>query len=257
MLKKVVIAALVVLAASSAAFAQAPKVEVSALFGYSLADGVSGDPFLAGNGQVYDRVDPKDSMNFTLSGGFFVGPNAEVGFMWRRQPTTLEVSGTTTTELGDINIDGYHGYFAYNFGDAEAKVRPYVLAGLGATHYGGTTLHEGGRRDRDGRQQHSVLHHLGRRREDLPGAEGRLPGGHPVDAHLHQVGRRGLVVRSVVGLLRDRRRPVLEPVRVRRRRHVPLLASRRAGVPPRPMTRRIGRRRRYSSRPAVTLPGLR
>ena len=140
MFKKALVFAVIVLAASSAAWAQAPKVEVSALFGYSLADGVSGDPFRAGNGQTYDRVDPKDSMNFTLSGGFFVGPNAEVGFMWRRSPSTLEISGTTTTELGDINIDGYHGFFAYNFGDSEAKVRPYVLGGLGATHYGSTSF---------------------------------------------------------------------------------------------------------------------
>jgi opacity protein-like surface antigen len=140
MFKKALIVAVLVLAASSAAWAQAPKVEVSALFGYSFADGVSGDPVRALNGQTYDRVDPKDSMNFTLSGGFFVGPNAEVGFMWRRSPTTLQVSGTTTSDLGDINIDGYHGFFAYNFGESEAKVRPYILAGLGATHYGGTTF---------------------------------------------------------------------------------------------------------------------
>jgi hypothetical protein len=139
MIKKALILVVLMLAASSAAWAQ-PKVEVSALFGYTFADGVSGDAFRAGNGQTYDRVDPTDSMNFTLSAGFFVGPNAEVGFMWRRQPTTLQISGTTTTDLGDTNIDGYHGFFGYNFGDAEAKVRPYILAGLGATHYGGLTF---------------------------------------------------------------------------------------------------------------------
>jgi hypothetical protein len=139
MFKKVLVVALLVLAASSAAWAQAPKVEISALFGYTFADGVSGDPVRALNGQTYDRVDPKDSMSFTLSGGVFVSPNVEVGFMWRRQPTTLQVSGTTTTDVGDMNTDGYHGFFAYNFGDAEAKVRPYVLGGLGATHYGAAT----------------------------------------------------------------------------------------------------------------------
>ncbi|MCK7517063.1 MAG: hypothetical protein MZV64_04760 [Ignavibacteriales bacterium] len=46
-----------------------------------------------------------------------------------------------------------------------------------------------------------------------------------MDADLHQVGRGRLLVRPVVGLLRDRRRPVLEPVRVRRRAVVPLLRS--------------------------------
>jgi hypothetical protein len=137
MLKKVLIAALVVLAAASAAWAQEPKIELGVLFGYSLSDGVSGDPFLAPNGKTYDRADPKDGMSFALSGGVLAGPNAEVGFMWRRQISTFQLTGpAASTDVGDLNIDGYHGFFAYNFGDAEAKVRPYALIGLGATHYG-------------------------------------------------------------------------------------------------------------------------
>jgi outer membrane protein W len=124
------------LATSTAAWAQSPKVEVGALFGYSLTDGVSGDPYKAADGAVYDRVDPKDSMAFGLSFGYFVTPKAQIGFMWRRQPTSIEVSGTTVKVLGDMNIDGYHGYFAYYFGDEESNVRPYILGGLGATNYG-------------------------------------------------------------------------------------------------------------------------
>jgi hypothetical protein len=36
-----------------------------------------------------------------------------------------------------VVIDGYHAFFAYHVGEPEAKVRPYILFGLGATHYGG------------------------------------------------------------------------------------------------------------------------
>ena len=140
MLKKVIISALLVLAVASAAWAQPAKVEITGLFGYTFADGVSAaDPIVGANGQVYDRADPKDSAMFGLGIGFFVTPSAEVGFLWRRQATSIEVSGTTTTELGDTNIDGYHGYFAYYFGDPEGKTHPYILFGLGATNYGGVT----------------------------------------------------------------------------------------------------------------------
>ena len=137
MFKKAIISALLVLATTSAAWAQSPKVEVGALFGYSLTDGVSGDPRKALDGNVYDRVDPKDSMSFGLSFGYFVTPKAQIGFLWRRQPTSMEVSGTTVKVLGDMNIDGYHGYGAYYFGDEESKVRPYVMGGIGASYYGG------------------------------------------------------------------------------------------------------------------------
>jgi outer membrane protein W len=76
-------------------------------------------------------------MMFGLSGGFFVTPSSEIGFMWRQQATTMQVSGSKTTDLGDSKINGYHAFYAYHFGESEAKVRPYVLLGLGATSYGG------------------------------------------------------------------------------------------------------------------------
>jgi outer membrane protein W len=136
MFRKLLISSCLVLIAASAAWAQAPKVEITGLIGYTLADGVNGDPIKAANGQTYDSVEPQDSINFGLSFGFFVTPSAEIGFLWRRQATKLDVFGTARTTVGDWNIDGYHGYGAYYFGDPEAKVHPYVMFGLGATHYG-------------------------------------------------------------------------------------------------------------------------
>jgi len=139
MFRKAFVCAAILLATSTAAWAQSPRVEVAGLFGYSLTDGVSGDPFKAADGNTYDRIDPKDSMSFGLSFGYFVTPKAQVGFLWTRQPTTLEVSGTTVKEIADINIDGYYGFIAYHFGDEEAVIRPYVMGGVGATNYGGFT----------------------------------------------------------------------------------------------------------------------
>jgi opacity protein-like surface antigen len=139
MSKKSVIFALALVAISSTAWAQT-KVQVSGLFGYTLSDGVSGDAFFPGDGNSYNRVDPKDGGNFGFSVGFMVNPNAEVGFMYRRQMSKAVISGSATKELGDLNVDGYHGYFTYYFGDPEGKVNPYFLGGFGATNIPATTL---------------------------------------------------------------------------------------------------------------------
>jgi opacity protein-like surface antigen len=109
---------------------------VSANFGWVFSDGVSGDPVIAGDGNIYDRVDPKDSGAWGLSAGFLYSPNMEVGFLFNQQLTNLVVGGTNEFEAGDMTVNSYHGYWGYNFGEAEATVRPYALIGLGATSFG-------------------------------------------------------------------------------------------------------------------------
>jgi hypothetical protein len=127
-------AALVILTSASSAFAQ--RVEVSGLFGWTVSDGVTGDPFLAGDGNIYDAVDVKDSASWGFAVGFNATDNFEVGFLFGQQMSTLAVEGTATRELGDFTVNTYHPYFAYNAGEMDASVRPYVLLGLGATNYG-------------------------------------------------------------------------------------------------------------------------
>lgn len=113
-----------------------PRVEFGARLGWMLADGVSGDEVVAGDGNTYDRVDPQDSASVGFSIGVFATENVEIEFLFARQPTTLEASGTQTVDVSDINIDSYHGIFSYNFGPGRAALRPYVFFGVGATRYG-------------------------------------------------------------------------------------------------------------------------
>ena len=140
-LKTVLAAAIIVGGSWVPAYAQG-KVEVSAIVGSTFADGVSGDPgIIAGDGIFYDRIDPKDSVNWGLSLGFATQENYEVGFKFGQQMSTLEISGPTITrDIGDITVSTYHGYFGYNGFAADAKVRPYALFGLGATNYGGVSF---------------------------------------------------------------------------------------------------------------------
>ena len=208
MIRKTMIGALMLVALGSTAWAQTPEGRVHRPHWIHASLTASAEtPIKAGNGQTYDRVDPEDSIMYGFSLGFFLSPSAEIGFMWRRQPTELTVSGTSSAKLSDINIDGYHGYGAFYFGDPEAKARPYIMGGLGATRYGDVVLDSDGRRSEERERQFPVLDDLGRGPEGERVAERRHEVRRPVDADLHQVGRSRLVVRPVVGLLRRRQCP--------------------------------------------------
>ena len=113
---------------------------MSGIIGWTLADGVEGDARLAGDGNLYDRVDPKDSVNWGFIVGFNATDNLEVGFQFGQQLTTAEIGGTNTVELGDLTINTYHPYVAFNAAPPDAKVRPYLMVGFGATNYGSVSF---------------------------------------------------------------------------------------------------------------------
>lgn len=137
-----VVAAAILLSASVAS-AQDPKIEVSTTLGWTISDGVTGDPVTVPGAGTFNSIGPKDAVSWGLRAGFFVTPQAEVGFLFNTQFSGLAVGGVTgvtggatKVNLGDESVRNYHAYFAYNFGESDAKVRPYVLGGLGATQYG-------------------------------------------------------------------------------------------------------------------------
>jgi opacity protein-like surface antigen len=129
---------LVVLVATMSAvpaMAQDKKAEASILLGWTFSDGVSGNSVAAGDGNVYNRIDPKDSFKWGVDVGFFTSEQVEVGFLFTQQMSKLTLGGTNTKEVGDMKIANYHGYLAYNFYDNSSKVRPYFFGGMGATHF--------------------------------------------------------------------------------------------------------------------------
>lgn len=121
--------------ALAAAPAQAQHFELSFMGGYTTSEGIEGDGIIAGDGNIYNKIDVKSGGSFALSFGYVASSGGEFGFQWGRQMSKLAVSGTNTVNIGDMNIDNYHGYFAYNF-LPDAKVRPYLMIGFGATDYG-------------------------------------------------------------------------------------------------------------------------
>ena len=136
MLKKIAWVALVAVVMASPAFAQDKRAEVSVLFGWTFSDGVDGQAIVTPSG-VFDRIDPKDSFKWGLGVGFLTSENAEVGFLFGQQMTTLQAGGSSTVDIGDSKTSTYHGYFGYNWGESGAIARPYAMIGLGATNYSG------------------------------------------------------------------------------------------------------------------------
>jgi opacity protein-like surface antigen len=130
-----ILAMLTAFALTTPALAQDKRGEVSVLAGWTFSDGVSGDPILAGDGNRYDRVDPKDSFKWGFDVGVHTSDNVQVGFLFGQQLSQLTFGGTATTEVGDLTINTYHGYIAYNFGERDAPMRPYAMVGLGATNF--------------------------------------------------------------------------------------------------------------------------
>jgi hypothetical protein len=120
--------------------AQDKRVEISFLAGWTFSDGVDfGGDVVSTQGGFYNRLDPKDSFKWGLTGGFLVTENAEVGFQYGQQMSKLTAGGINATpnrDLGDLKVNTYHGYFAYNFFEEGAPVRPYALFGMGATNFG-------------------------------------------------------------------------------------------------------------------------
>jgi hypothetical protein len=162
MLRKTLLTAAILALAGSVASAQDARVELSGTAGWTFSDGVTGDNVTVPGLGVFDAVDPKDAFSWGLRLGYMVTENVEVGFLFDQQATELEISGTSTVTLADVNINNYHGYFAYNFGYGDAKARPYVLIGLGATQYGSVNVVAAGvDRDIDGNTKFSGTGALG------------------------------------------------------------------------------------------------
>jgi opacity protein-like surface antigen len=131
----VVLASFVALAAP-AAWAQDHRVEIGAQAGWTLSDGVEGDAILAGDGNRYNSIEPKDSFSWAIDLGFFVNENLEIGGLFSQQKSQMVIGGTASRELGDWSVDNYHGVVTYNFGESSSKARLYVFGGAGVTHYG-------------------------------------------------------------------------------------------------------------------------
>jgi len=113
----------------------AQRVEVSFSGGYTASEGVAVEERVV-LGAIYNQVDVTSGGSYHFTFGVFASPNAQVEFLYGRQMSTLQASGPAiSTKVADMNVSNYHGNFVYNWGESDAKVRPFAFVGLGATSY--------------------------------------------------------------------------------------------------------------------------
>lgn len=119
---------------ASSGRAQDYRVEITPIFGYTFSEGFTIDPVTI-NGERFNKVNPTSGIAYGFIAGVFVTEDVQVGFLFNRQDSNLEASGTTKREFTDLKVNNYHGVFIYNFADEDDTLRPFILGGLGATHY--------------------------------------------------------------------------------------------------------------------------
>jgi opacity protein-like surface antigen len=122
-----------VLMLAMAAPARAQGFEASVFGGYTFSEGVEASENRIINGEIYDSLDVKSGGQWGFTVGYLFTPNAELEFLYNRQFSSFEASGTTTVELADVSVDNYHFNFVYNFGGR--AITPFLFGGLGMTHY--------------------------------------------------------------------------------------------------------------------------
>jgi opacity protein-like surface antigen len=116
---------------ASSAFAQG-RFEVTPFFG-SRFGGV-----IDVNTLDNDFLTIKSSENYGVMGDVSLWGPVQGEFMWNRQPTSLtahNVADDTYTFLTNAKLDMYQFSLLYQFRDPDAKLRPFMVAGLGFTHF--------------------------------------------------------------------------------------------------------------------------
>ena len=120
--------ALVVLLSPPAAFAQGLELELRG--GYTTPGGLT-----AGALGVED-LEIAGGFTWGASATYFLSPRYGIEGSWTRQGGGLEIAtGDGSAEMFETQVDQLQAAFVYQFGSAEARVRPFLSAGAGAAFY--------------------------------------------------------------------------------------------------------------------------
>ena len=122
--------------AAAPGLAQEARFEIASLAGWTSSDGVTGAAVTVPGTGTFSGIEPGDAFSWGVSAGYFVSDTVSLELQYDRQESQLAVFGTADLVVGDMAVENYHGLIAYHFGARQARVRPFVFGGLGATRYG-------------------------------------------------------------------------------------------------------------------------
>jgi opacity protein-like surface antigen len=85
---------------------------------------------------LFDRIEVGNSMNYGLTAGYLLGEHGGIEFQWNHtQADTVAqfVGGGSDVNVFKLNQNQYMGNFLFHLTDREAKLRPFLLFGMGAS----------------------------------------------------------------------------------------------------------------------------
>lgn len=91
----------------------------------------------APNIQNVDYLTIKSTWDYGVLADFTIFPKFQAEVMWNRQPTQLGAHVFNTGRIAgatDATFDMYQFSGLYEFGNYRAKLKPFVVAGMGFTH---------------------------------------------------------------------------------------------------------------------------
>ena len=116
---------------TSSAHAQSATWELSAMAGFTPS------VQLETQAREVDDVRIGGGVTWSFQAARFFTPNLGAEVSWTDQPSSgyeLEV-GDVSGELFSMSIGNLHGDVVYQFGEAGARLRPFVFGGVGATFF--------------------------------------------------------------------------------------------------------------------------
>ena len=110
------------------ATARAQAWEVGALFGTTLATE------LDHQSSEVQGLEIRDGFTLGLHAARFITPRLTAEVLWTQQRTALQVTTATgPVDLFTMTVDQLHGNAVFHLRPVNARTRPFVFAGLGAT----------------------------------------------------------------------------------------------------------------------------
>ena len=115
----------------AAATASAQNVELTGFIGGQTNGGLDLST------TAFERVDVQNGISYGLAAGYLLGEHGAIEFLWNyNNADTVAVprGGGTSRKLFTLDTNQYFANFLFHSSPREQKLRPFVLAGLGATN---------------------------------------------------------------------------------------------------------------------------
>jgi hypothetical protein len=125
-----------ILGAATTTALSAQDFELTPFFGGRFGGGVPVTPFTTEDNFLVAGVETESSWAYGLSFDAGITDNFQLELLWSRHDTTLKGTNAATTEKVDLieaKVDQYHFNLLYQAGEEDDGMRPYILAGAGAS----------------------------------------------------------------------------------------------------------------------------